>query len=262
MEESIELGDLTPPGINLLKYVKFPEIWLDIKKKCIGWFSRPFKIVVYGESGSGKTQFLHTILELDTYSEQRTQDFKIYKFQLPDGHKIEFIDTPGNKTLSSVRADLRKRFNKGEISGIINIVANGYQSSPDVDLSQVFRAGTNIVKPDYLRSNRKMELDQLEEWKDYVDADSHVKWFITVVNKADIWYKDKKNTMDYYQGGDYFASVKELKHVCSLKFFPFCSIIAPFCGRTMELVMSQKDQREMHREFFSGLSDLIKDAKR
>ena len=124
-------------------------------------------------------------------------------------------------------------------------------------LSQ-YRAGLSRA----LRSNRKMELDQLEEWKDYVDADSHVKWFITVVNKADIWYKDKKNTMDYYQGGDYFASVKELKHVCSLKFFPFCSIIAPFCGRTMELVMSQKDQREMHREFFSGLSDLIKDAKR
>lgn len=261
MNKEFELSEITPYEIGLLKYIKIPEILHDLKKKWRGWFSSPIRIVVYGESGSGKTQFLHTILGKEVYNEQRTQNFKNYILKLDNGYKVEFIDTPGNKSLSSIRKELQKKFVKGEISGVINIVANGFQSSPDVDLSKVFQSGTNIVKPDYLRTNMKMELDQLGEWIDYIDSESNVRWFITIVNKADIWYADKVAAMDYYQNGEYYNAVKELRHVCSLKFFPYCSIIAPFCGKTMELVMSQKDQRAMHKEFFDSLVEMVNYAK-
>lgn len=247
-----------PPGLGFLRYFKLPEIWEGVKKKCRKWFSSTRRIVIYGESGSGKTQFLHTLLGLDDdFDEQRTQTIMEYPFELSDGHKVIFIDTPGNQSLGFIRKTLQERYAKKEISGIINVVSNGYQSIPTTNLAQVFNVDSNVVKPQYLSMNKERELRQLEEWKSFVTARSGVKWFVTIVNKADIWYADIANTMDYYNGGKYHDSIRELLNVCDVMSYPFCSIIAPFYGRMMPLVMSQKDQRAMIRSFKKKLINLI-----
>lgn len=247
-----------PPGLGFLRYIKLPEIWKEIKRKCRKFFSRTRRIVIYGESGSGKTQFLHTLLGRDDdFDEQRTQTIEEYPFELSDGHKVIFIDTPGNKSLNFIREGLQDRYAKKKINGIINVVSNGYQSIPTASPSQVFNVDSNEVKPQYLSMNKERELRQLEEWKSFVTARSGVKWFVTIVNKADIWYANIDETMDYYNGGRYHEAIRELVNVCDVMTYPFCSIIAPFYGRMMPLTMSQKNQRAMIRSFKKKLINLI-----
>lgn len=247
-----------PPGLGILRYVKLPEIWEGVKKKCRKWFSRTRRIVLYGESGSGKTQFLHTLLgKQEDFDEQRTQTIVEYPFELSDGHKVIFIDTPGNQSLDYIRKTLQERYAKNEICGIINVVSNGYQSIPTTNQTQVFNVDSNEVKPQYLSMNKERELRQLEEWKSFVTARSGVKWFVTIVNKADIWYADMEETMEYYNGGRYHEAIRELINVCDVMTYPFCSIIAPFYGRMMPLVMSQKDQWVMIKSFKKKLINLI-----
>ena len=102
-----------PPGLGLLRYVKLPEIWEGVKRKCRKWFLRPRRIVIYGESGSGKSQFLHTHLgKQEDFDEQRTQTIEEYPFELSDGHKVIFIDTPGNQSLGFIRKTLQERYAK------------------------------------------------------------------------------------------------------------------------------------------------------
>jgi energy-coupling factor transporter ATP-binding protein EcfA2 len=245
------------PGTGLLKLFKFKEIYQLLKRNVIRCFSRKRRIVIYGESGSGKTQFLHTFLGIENFDEQRTQTIDEYPMKLSSGHKVIFIDTPGNQSLSYIRQQLAARYAKNEICGIINIVAYGYQSVPNTDLARVFNIDTNEVKPQFLDENKQRELRQLEEWKQYVTADSGVKWFITIVNKADIWYGNMENTMAYYQSGPYHEAIRELVNVCKVMSYPFCSLIAPFFNRRMPLEMSQREQIKMHKNFKKKLIELI-----
>lgn len=142
---------------------------------------------------------------------------------------------------------------KGEIDGIINIVNYGYQSTEKTIVDTVFKVGTIEVKEEYLRENRKRELEQIKEWMEFVNAKGKVRWILTVVNKADIWYRKFDEVMDYYQRGAYFQQITELHHVADLPIFPFCSIITPFCGRPMILAMSEKEKREMHDALYEEL---------
>ena len=255
MEDIDFIGSI--PETGFLRYVKIPEIIKSVKKTFVNWFSRTRRIVVYGESGAGKTQFLRSILDIESFDDQRTQSIVEYPIELSDGHKVVFIDTPGNQSLDYIRQQLSSRYAHKEISGVINVVANGYQSVPNTNLTQVFNVDTNEVKQQYLDNNKARELRQLEEWKGYVTSRNGVKWFITIVNKADIWYVDRDIIMEYYHAGEYHNAIKELLNVCEVMSFPYCSLIAPFFDRQMPLVMSQKEQIIMHREFKKKLIDLI-----
>ena len=238
---------------SLLKFIKIKEVLHTVKKTWNKYCSKPRVVVIYGESGVGKSQFLNTILNNGIITESRTNNRNKLRLELSDGHKIDFIDTPGHKSLQFIRKELNKEFAKGKIYGVINVVDYGYMSTPTLKRDEVFRAGTNEVKQEFLRDNRKREIQQIEEWVDLIDKDSNVKWFMTVVNKADVWFEDYDEVIEYYASGDYYKEVKTLSHCCHVVCYPFCSIMTPYCGEPMLLSMSEKDKRRMHKSLYDEL---------
>ena len=242
-----------PSATSLLKFIKIKEILYSIRKAWNKYLSKPRVVVVYGESGVGKSQFLHTILNNGVISEERTNDKTKMRLELADGHKIDFVDTPGHMSLQVVRKTLNKEFAKGKIYGVINVVDYGYMSTPTLKNDDVFRAGTNEVKQEFLRDNRKREIKQIEEWVDLIDKESDVRWFMTVINKADVWYDDFEEVTNYYESGDYYEEIKALNHCCRIVCYPFCSIMTPYCGKPMLLSMSEKDKRRMHKSLYDEL---------
>jgi len=220
-------------------------------------FSPTLRVVVYGESGAGKTQFLYTILGNGKIAGQPSQNIEHKKMTLEDGHLLEFIVTPGHKSLKAARDSLRRELVNGKITGVINVVNYGYLCNEDTDLSKVFQAGSTNIKAEYLRDNKKRELDQIAEWIDLIDKDCKLKWLITIVNKADVWYDQRDSAMEYYKQGAYYEKIKVISPCCNnIECFPFCSTIHPFCDRPMLLNMSEQKKRDMHQAFYDELSRL------
>ena len=242
-------------AVGILKYTKWGEVKASFTRM-INSMRSPIHIVVYGESGVGKTQFLNTIMSNGIISDARTRDINRKRFRLPNGRNIIFCDTPGHKSLKNVRDTLKPYFHKKKIQGIINIVDYGYSSVPDMDSTSVFNVDTREVKDKYLEDNRLRQLEQLSEWQDLVNSQNGVKWFLTLVNKADIWYEKKEAVMNYYLCGEYAQALNGMERCCKVVAFPFCSIISPFCGKPMMLIMSEKDKIAMHQDLFVEIQKL------
>lgn len=217
------------------------------------------KVVVYGDSGTGKTQFLMTITGNNNYTTERTRALKKYILVLKNGRKIEFIDTPGHQSSKSIRDTLKIKFTKNKITGIINIVNFGYQDGDELNPENVFNVDTKKVKDSYLAENRNREIVRTQEFIEAITPGIRLKWIITLVNKADIWYDNKNEVMSYYENGEYNNIMLQLQRVTKLFVFPFCSVITPFANRPMILKYSEKNKKKMFDDLTEHLYNLIND---
>ncbi len=186
-----------------------------IKKGIYYWnycVHKPVKVLVLGSSGSGKTQFLNSLLGIPMLEDNRTQVPKSKYYIFENGRKIEFVDLPGHVTLRPARNKFMDEITTNKIKGIINVVNYGYNDVEENDVD-VFKTGENEIKAAYLRDNRKNELNQLSEWlvRIHSDKNNKLEWIITIINKADIWYSQKDEVKKYYEEGEYANEFVEVK---------------------------------------------------
>ena len=60
---------------------------------------------------------------------------------------------------------------------------------------------------------------------------SNLKWIITLVNKADIWWdKDLLEIENYYENGEYGKIINKMNKPLNHVVLPYCSTIEPFYG--------------------------------
>ena len=217
---------------------------------------KPTKVLLLGVSGSGKTQFLNSFLGIPMLEDNRTYvpQNKFYFFS--NGRKIQFVDLPGHVTLTSTRQKYVDEITNNKIEGIINVVNYGYNDAEENE-ADVFKAGENEIKDAYLKDNRKNELAQLNEWLNRIHSSSKPEWIITIINKADIWYDKKEEVVNYYQNGEYGNSFVELKRVVPHYTFLYCSVINPFGGRPMTIIMSERTKNELQKNLKESLLRLI-----
>lgn len=221
------------------------------------YFRSPVRVIVFGESGTGKTQFINSLLS-NNFTKGRTRLTERKRMVLNNGRKILFFDTPGHQTLKEQRYKLGEFISQKKIAGIINVVSFGFNESDTADGINIFKVGTDEVKEEYLRENRKREISQLDDWIRYINAENKVKWIITIVNKADIWYENKSNVITYYENGDYAKAIAGIKSCCALYTYLYCSVISPFCDRPMTLSMGERQKKEMCTILISELINIVK----
>ncbi len=251
--------------IKLLRYiVKLHKWWEWLVYVTNFYFRKPVNVIVYGTTGAGKTEFIRALLEqeVDLMNPPRTRFFEGKRLVLNNGRKIKFFDVPGHSSLKQQRQTVAEKIVKRKIKGIINVTTYGYndvEEAEDVAIFKIDNPGIPVVKNDYLKKNRQRELEQIREWENYITSYNKIKWLITVVNKADIWNKNKKDVLDYYQSGLYYDNfIKTIERVCKTCVFPYCSIISPFANQPMELSFSERDKIKMHHELKSVILKLVK----
>lgn len=234
-------------------YSKFKRFWngLCFNKK---------KVLVIGESGSGKSQFLATIQNRGLYIEHRTVVDKEIKMTLADGHVVVFVDVPGHHSSQEIRQRRINELNREKYDGIINVVCYGYQITDAASEEQVFEAGTDKVKAGFLNDNRKLELSQLDEWIGAITKDTGIKWVLTLINKADLWDVDKKIVTSYYEEGEYDKKISKLKPLAKCIVVPYCSVIGNFCNRHLSQI-DEKGKLRLHNRMKENLLELILEAK-
>lgn len=97
----------------------------------------------------------------------------------------------------------------------------------------------------------------MKEWLNRIHGESKPKWIITVINKADIWYDNRNEVEAYYANGEYGQHIEVVKRVAPHYLFQYCSVINPFGGRPMTIVMSERTKNELHKHFKESLLRLI-----
>jgi hypothetical protein len=147
-----------------------------------------------------------------------------------DEYPFLVYDTPGQLLDEAKRKQAIMRAVRGGFEGIINVACFGFHEAAEAGnrKSAAYEKGPHLAKGDYLQARRKVEIELLSEWAPLVDEVA-VKWVLTVVTKADLWWPDTNDHIkDHYENGPYAAVLDDVTDVHSV--VPFCSVIEPFYG--------------------------------
>jgi hypothetical protein len=227
-----------------------------IKKFNLMWRSNR-KIVVFGISGAGKSQFINS-LRKSLFIPERTLLTNKVKFEVED-FPLVFFDTPGHEERKFERKKETLNILKNGVEGIINVVSYGYEENPESELEKIFSVNGD-VKESFLNQNRSLEIARLSEWlNDIQPADT--KWIINLVNKADLWWDSFDEVNKHYEKGEYFNSFKSIDNYLSLTSLPYCSIIKPYFDRTTSGRFGDIQKEIMQQKLIHTLTVLLKDSK-
>ncbi len=213
------------------------------------------KIVVFGLSGAGKSQFINS-LKRNLSIAQRTVTTEKVKHAIDD-FPIIFIDTPGQSVRSYERKKELTEIIKNGVEGIISVTSYGYEENPDFPLDDIFTPEKE-VKESFLRLNRKAEIERLGEWLPHIHPEQ-IGWIINLVNKADLWWEKLPEVNAHYESGDYFQafnSIDKFTHVISL---PYCSIIKPYYGVSTSGRFGDIEKEQMQANLMHQLLNLLKE---
>lgn len=215
----------TKAAVELIK-LAIKQGWF---QKLIDAFKTKHKVLVLGSTGVGKTNLIESITDITPeaiHHMNRTEFTKKHHIKISKNPFV-FIDTPGQAAHKHQRREGILEVLKSPVAGIINVVSYGYHEYR-IGSSDVFDEDGNIYG-DFLQRHRQMEIDALNEWIPVLGSPEIVKWVVTVVSKADLWWDEKNKVIKYYESGEYFNNLgdaKSIHHVAE-----YCSVVHRFFGK-------------------------------
>jgi len=200
--------------------------WLD---KLIDALRKKHRVLVLGATGGGKTAFLESLSEIVPKAidlMNRTEFVERYHVRISKQPFI-FTDTPGqiHHKARRVAAIKDAMTEKSGIAGVINVVSYGYNESRAVAKPEIKSNGK--VSETFLKEQRQLEIDMLDEWAPLLGGVESTNWLITVVTKADLWWKQRDKVLAHYESGPYYQALGEAQ---SLKpvVLPYCAVFQKF----------------------------------
>jgi hypothetical protein len=200
-------------------------------QRIINTFRKKHNILVLGTTGTGKTNLIYSFTEFIPEAinfMNRTEVMQKHRIMI-NSHPFIFIDTPGQELHKSRRIEAIQEAMSRNISFIINVVSYGYHEYRRRTRG-VFLPNGSINKR-YLEMHRIQEIKGLSEWTPILGNKHITKGLITVVSKADIWWKKEQwdTILNHYKSGDYYNALGEAK-ILEPIVLPYCSVFHKFYG--------------------------------
>lgn len=199
-------------------------------KRLNEWFSNPSSrsgkkqpgILIIGSGGVGKTtlarilagEFTRSILEdASDYRESRNID----EYVLEDDPHVSIVVPPGQEhrrphTWPAVYSEIAG----GGYRGIILINSHGYHSfGIDYRSHPLYKKlpnprTTKRFMLAYAEEHRRAELEVLQRISPHVQQCPRKLWFLTIVTKEDLWWKERDQVLEYYHQGSYQAEIESM----------------------------------------------------
>jgi len=113
--------------------------------------------------------------------------------------------------------DLIKKLEDGEINGVIYVVAAGYNSSTELEPQEhpLFKKMNTSSIPRFMtlfkkdNMNEEVRILSQELLPGLVMAPRPI-WFMTVILKQDLWWRNKDSALQWYRTGPYGKVIKEI----------------------------------------------------
>lgn len=215
--------------------------WLD---NLVTALRRKPRILVLGATGTGKTAFVESLIDnvpkaIDPMN--RTQFVEQYRIKISKEPFI-FIDTPGQiRHARRRRQAIKEALNvQNGVAGIINVVSFGYHEASTVSRPAINAAGK--VAESFLSQQRRVETALLDEWTELLGADSSVQWLITVVTKADLWWKRQEEALEHYRSGDYYRKLGDAQLLKPVV-LEYCAVFQKFYSQGLMSGVYQDSDR-------------------
>jgi GTPase SAR1 family protein len=210
-------------------------------------------IVLLGCSGVGKTQFIYS-LKNGKMNYVKGRDKTLIVRSIQQKYKefyLNVYDTPGHVAREQLKKDLVRDLGRSKKGiGVINVVCNGYHINDDYS-DQMFLEKQFLV--DTISSNLSQEIEQLRIVNSFIDF-TNVDWVITLVNKADLWINDnKQSTLKHYASGPYF---EKLNKISIHEVIPYCSVIQDFY-KVRHPQISEAEKDDVNREFNKKFDEIL-----
>jgi hypothetical protein len=203
-----------------------------------GWFGRiihafrkKHNILVLGTTGTGKTNLIRSLTEFmpeAIHLMNRTEVMQKHRVVI-NNQPFVFIDTPGQELHKSRRIAAIQEAMSKNISFVMNVVSYGYHEYRR-EARGIFLSN-GAVNESYLEKHRKQEIKALAEWTPILGNKHVSNGLITVVSKADIWWKQQQwdAILKHYESGDYYQALDEA-HTLEPIVLPYCSVFHKFYG--------------------------------
>lgn len=228
------------------------EGWLD---RLFFFLQKTHRVLVFGHTGVGKSNLIDSLVEdipqaIDYL--QRTQYVQKTRVRIRRKPFV-FIDTPGELDRARVRGQvLREAITKRPIAGILNVVSYGYHENR-TGLKQAIR-DDGSVNEEYLAARRKDEREILNEWLTVLGDPDYLPWVITVVTKADIWWNQREEVLEYYQRGEYGQDLHDRGGFGQTTVLPYSSVLHKFYGRVpLPGTFDDQDRRSLRSQLLLTL---------
>ncbi len=227
------------------------EIWAKIKIS----LKKKRKAVLFGCAGVGKSQFIASIQR--SFERVKPTYFSRITQLLLDEFPLVIVDTPGHSALEKIRQDEMDNLIKEQKEVLINVVSYGYHERKDISNRNDIFDGEHFSYK-FLQENRNDELKYLTQIKGKLQL-SEVKWVITLVTKADIWWEEKAAVEAYYEQGRYAQEMQKIIQKSDFKhiIIPYCSIITPFYGIKTSGRFGEETKFAMQAHFLETLFDIL-----
>ncbi|MCU1366688.1 MAG: hypothetical protein JWN39_2327 [Ilumatobacteraceae bacterium] len=222
-------------------------------RKVVAFFKSKNRVLVLGSTGVGKSELAlsltnllpETISYLDRTAFAKSDDIQI-------GKKVfRVVDTPGQSASAADRLQALREVS-AKPYGVINVVSYGYHEYR-ADLRTVFGRGTSIA-PQFLSRHREIEMEQLNAILPQLEADANMRWFLTVINKADLWWADRVNVFAHYQTGPYADLLSRLVARGGLASLEYSSVNHPFYGKApTDGTFSDVDRRRAREQLLASM---------
>lgn len=224
-------------------------------KRVTNFFKRKEKIIVLGSTGSGKTNLLNSLevaaaLVEPISATTRTQTNERRQV-IVNERPFFVIDTPGQVAHSSHRQGVYREAMANPPVRVINVVSYGYHeyasgSSEAID--------GEIARTEWLERHRENELVAMREWLQLLGNRDTAAWVLTAVTKADLWWDEQDDVLDYYNAGPYAAELKRQDPGLKHSVLPYCSVLHRFYGQAaLAGTFDDQDRLETTRHFLQQL---------
>lgn len=187
-------------------------------------------ILILGTSGVGKTTFIYSLVHqrylLETHETIATE---VWDSEIDKIGPLMIHDVPGAQQQAyrhQKKSLIASQITDGTPLGLINVVSYGYKEFS----FDPWRTDPGLRLETFLAEERQNEIFELQEWLPLVEEAiiNRQAWFLTLINKADLWWEDRREVMKHYEEGSYYEALGQVKGYAS--FVEYASIIKRFYG--------------------------------
>lgn len=175
------------------------------------------KIIVVGAGGVGKTTLGRVLSGEEVVAGEEYEESintEIFSYEGKIFGSLLIAPGQGRRRTHSWPS-LRNQIAKGEIVGVIFVVAAGYNSLREIEPHEHTIFKQDMTDEEFMHAYRNYNLErELRILKDelapsLIDAPKRL-WFVTAILKKDLWWKRRTEVIDYYQKGKYSKAVSEI----------------------------------------------------
>jgi hypothetical protein len=178
-----------------------------------------FQLYAFGPGGVGKTTFAKLLsgeYSLETVPPDYDLSLELEDHGVEGRHFVSVYVPPGQAIKRAYHwDDLYVQMQKAERYAIVNMVSWGYHSLAKIELPRhrLYRPGMseNEFMSLYLPESRDEEISVLKEILPHLKATPRKLRMLTLVAKQDLWWQQRYEVRNFYEGGMYNDLINELK---------------------------------------------------